>query len=158
MYHQNTLKILSHQYVGMFAVPDRLLLPTWSLSGQILSHYHTISGDWDPDRPCGPCGPYIVRSGLVRVMLFCWWFSQLQCLAHILNLIVKVSSRWTIIYLFWPSLIRSLSFFLKKPKKTTTTTDVIVEKDIVAMEEAEYGAQVGQDDEAQIAHDESTIS
>ena len=58
-----------------------------------------------------------------------------------------------------PSLIRSLSFFLKKPKKTTTTTtDVIVEKDIVAMEEAEYGAQVGQDDEAQIAHDESTIS
>ena len=53
-----------------------------------------------------------------------------------------------------------LSFFFKKPmKKTTapTTGDVIVDEDIAAMEEAEYDAQVEQNDEGQIAHDESTV-
>ena len=39
-------------------------------------------------------------------------------------------------------------------KKTTapTTGDIIVDEDIAAMEEAEYDAQVEQDDEGQIAH------
>ena len=53
-----------------------------------------------------------------------------------------------------------LSFFFKKPKKKTTaptTGNLIVDEDIAAVEEAEYDAQVEQDDEGQIAHDESTV-
>jgi hypothetical protein len=53
-----------------------------------------------------------------------------------------------------------LSFFFKKPKKkstTATTVDIIVDEDIAALEEAEYDAQVEQDDEGQITHDESTV-
>lgn len=53
-----------------------------------------------------------------------------------------------------------LSFFFKKPKKKTTTAtsvDIIVDEDVAAIEEAEYDAQVEQDDEGQIAHDESTV-
>ena len=53
-----------------------------------------------------------------------------------------------------------LSFFFKKPMKKTpapTTGDVIVDKDIAAMEEAEYDVQVEQNNEGQIAHDESTV-
>lgn len=53
-----------------------------------------------------------------------------------------------------------LSFFFKKPKKKTTTAttgDIIADEDIAATEEAEYDAQVEQDDEGQIAHDESTV-
>ena len=53
-----------------------------------------------------------------------------------------------------------LSLFFKKPKKKTTaptTGDIIIDEDIAAMEKAEYDAQVEQDDEGQIAHDESTV-
>ncbi|KAF8802742.1 hypothetical protein BYT27DRAFT_7306160 [Phlegmacium glaucopus] len=49
-----------------------------------------------------------------------------------------------------------------KPKRKKSTTpipsdDPIVDDDIAAVEEAEYDAQVEQDDEGQIAHDEPTV-
>ena len=53
-----------------------------------------------------------------------------------------------------------LSFFFKKPKKKNTTAtpdNIIIDEDIAATEEAEYDTQVEQDDEGQIAHDESTL-
>ena len=55
-----------------------------------------------------------------------------------------------------------LSFFFKKPKRKKSTTpasssDPINDDDIAAVEEAEYDAQVEQDDEGQIAHDEPIV-
>jgi hypothetical protein len=55
-----------------------------------------------------------------------------------------------------------LSFFFKKPKCKKSTTpsssnDPVLEDDIAAVEEAEYDAQVEDDDEGQIAHNEPTV-
>jgi len=54
-----------------------------------------------------------------------------------------------------------LSFFFKKPKRKKSTTSPqqpdINEENLAAVEEAEYDEQVEQDDEGQIAHDESTV-
>ena len=38
-----------------------------------------------------------------------------------------------------------------------TTGEIIVDEDVAAIEKAEYDAQVEQDDEGQISHDESTV-
>ena len=80
-------------YSNCMVTPDRLLPPTWSQSGQNLSHYHTIPGDQDPDKPCGACGPYIVRSGLVRVMSFCWW-GRVHLWWHSVKMIHHLSVIW----------------------------------------------------------------
>src|SRR3954465_10149812 len=53
-----------------------------------------------------------------------------------------------------------ISFFFKKmkPKKSNTENEPTVEEDdIAAEEEASLDAQVEQDDEGQIAHDEATV-
>ncbi|KAF8812651.1 hypothetical protein BYT27DRAFT_7220809 [Phlegmacium glaucopus] len=58
--------------------------------------------------------------------------------------------------------ISSILLQKQKPKRKKSTTpipsdDPIFDDDIAAVEEAEYDAQVEQDDEGQIAHDEPTV-
>ena len=69
MYHQNTLKIFSHQYVGMFAVWGVILL--WSGEG--------IFYDWriwvaKKTRPgCMGGGPEVFRLRRMAERRACWW-------------------------------------------------------------------------------------